>query len=84
LAIATAFDADSRFSRTVARRFVGANRSRDPADPLSKLRVARTPKTRKSPAATAGLFDFRKQPTRVFRKKCDQNTPELFSGRRPG
>jgi hypothetical protein len=31
--------------------------------------ISATPKARKSPAATAGLFDFRKQPTRVFGKK---------------
>jgi len=37
LTIATAFDADSRFSRTVARRFVGANRSKDPANPTSAV-----------------------------------------------
>jgi hypothetical protein len=46
--------------------------------------ISTNPKKRKSPTATAGLFDFRKQPTHIFRKKCDRNTPELFSGQRPG
>jgi hypothetical protein len=32
LTIVTAFDADSRFARAVARRLVRANRSKDPAD----------------------------------------------------
>jgi hypothetical protein len=75
-----------RFAHYAARVAPKPSRPSTIATPLSKFRVARaiaaSPKQAKARPQRPG-FCFRKQ-RRVFRKKYDQNTRELFSGQRPG
>jgi hypothetical protein len=86
LTIAAAFEADSLVTRRQRSRQILPDHSGEPnrlGTSLSKLRCARLflqIRNKKKPGRNGRAFDFRKQPTRVFRKKCDQNTRKLFSG----